>query len=236
MKSILKTILYISVLSFCAQSASAYSDRIHWWYTNATTTPGEYMVNGPGIDSTNGGLVNGNYWIGTDFRNGDIVFNRNLQSGVNSVYMGGQLAKTPSFAYQAGLEEIVNIRITSNYSNGDISLNSAMIRYSQSGIWTAWEDIGFSATIPYVQYPSPTQVAQTDYALNTEEPYESYELKFNITVPVSSLNKQYILYFTSVDDPNINFDPLTASSSIPEPMSVMLIASGAVSLLIKRRR
>ncbi len=229
----MKRLICTAIVLFFIQQGAAYSDSIHWWYSNASGTPGTYMINGPGIDeSINAGTFQGNYWIGTNFRHGEIVISRDLQTGINSTYMGGQLVKTYYYAYNPGLEEQVLLGLTSNYSAGNIALQSTSIRYLQDGIWTDWQAIDFTGTLSYTQVPSPPVTISKTYDLATDIAYEAYDVKFNIYVPSGSYNKQYLFYVNLVDNPSISYDPLntTPQSAIPEPISLVTLGAGIIGL------
>ena len=231
MKHTTKLFICAAVLLLSAKHVAAYSDSIHWWYSNASGTPGTYMINGPGIDETNAGSFQGNPWVGTNFRHGEIIIHRDLQTGINTTYMGGTAVKSVYLEYNPGKEETLNLRLVSTYTAGTTTLMSTSIRYLQDGSWTDWADVGFSGTLPYHQPPPSTESVQlaTTYDLATDMSYDAYDIKFVINVPSSVYNKQYLFAVYSIDDPEINHDPL--SNPVPEPASIILIGSGIMALI-----
>jgi hypothetical protein len=210
------------------QACVAYTldkDFIAWRYDNPTGQQGDYLVRGPGIDDTNGSYYNLQYWKGTDFRDGDIIFRRNLTANSITTFLGDYSSEIKVAIFDSSVkEDYLTLVMGSWQSSGteNIVFNSVEIRYHSTGGWEDWIDLNVSYVVPESSVAN-IQKYSFEYYLRTDA-FDMYEIKYNLTVPDSSDNR---VYHATLE---FNYNP------VPEPITATLFLSGLLCLAFKKRR
>jgi len=220
----IKVIVCVIILMQACFTCAFEKDFVAWRYQNPTEQTGDYLVRGPGIDASNGSYYNLQYWKGTDFRDGDIIFRRNIAENSVTTFLGGYLSEFKLFNLNSSeREDYLTLVMGSWQSSGteNIVFNSVEVRYYNAGVWEDWIGLNISYIVPQSSVANPQNYTYK-YDLRTD-PFEMYEIKYNVTVPESMDN---VVYHATV---GFNYNP------IPEPLTVFLFLSGLLCFAFKKR-
>jgi len=220
----IKKIICVLVLLQACFTYALDKDFIAWRNENPTQQTGDYLVRGPGIDAVNGTYYNLQYWKGTDFRDGDIIFRRNIAENNITTFLGNYSSEIKVVDFDSPVQEdYLTLNMGSWQSSGteNIVFNSVEIRYYGTEGWEDWIDLNISYTVPESSVANPKKYSY-DYYLRTD-PFDMYEIKYNLTVPESSQN---VVYNATIE---FNNNP------IPEPYTAILILSGLLGFAFKKQ-
>jgi len=173
-------------------------------------------------------------WIPVSTNPSEIIYRRDLVVGTFRQSYNGTWYQAISSLYIAGTEDKAHIGVGTGFSNGTIQLLSTQIRYYHNSIWSTWETIPFTVTIPST---SNTFLSYSyDYLLPTTTGYEAYDIKLLVSVPSANGNQALTTVVDYSDIPSETFDPLNPNppAAIPKPSSIFLLLSGLISIIFKK--